>query len=116
MNQLTELEVERVRLRESERRQHIISDISAILLDYVGADEHEPLRRIVEKVVEGMGDWCAFSLVDAGGILRQSAAYHPDPRQRDLADKLNRIQKPRRWDEGPAATNALVQKKPLVFE
>jgi PAS domain S-box-containing protein len=112
----SELEAERLRLQEAERRQRILSDISAILLDYVGAGEDEPLRRIVDKVVQGMGDWCAFSLIGPEGILRQSAAYHPDPRQRDLADKLNRVQGPRRWDEGPAETNALVMKRPLVFE
>jgi PAS domain S-box-containing protein len=110
------LEAERFRLQEAERRQRILAEISAILLGYVGGDEDEPLRRIVEKVVEGLGDWCAFSIVGRDGVLRQSAAYHPDPRQRDLADKLNRIQQPRRWDHGPAETNALVQKRPLVFE
>jgi len=112
----TQLEAERLRLHEAERRQRILSEISAILLDYVGGDEAEPLRRIVDKVVQGMGDWCAFSLIGPDGLLRQSAAYHPDPRQRDLAEKLNRIQHPRRWDAGPAQTNALVQKRPLVFE
>jgi len=112
----TELEAERSRLQEAERRQRILSEISAILLDYVGGDEEEPLRRIVEKVVQGRGDWCAFSLVDSDGMLRQSAAYHPDPRQRDLVEKLNRIQNPRRWDAGPKDTNALAQKRPLVFE
>src|SRR5438128_1922002 len=112
----TQLEAERLRLHEAERRQRILSEISAILLDYVGGDEDEPLRRIVDKVVQGMGDWCAFSLIGPDGLLRQAAAYHPDPRQRDLAEKLNRIQHPRRWDAGPAQTNALVQKRPLVFE
>jgi signal transduction histidine kinase len=111
-----DLESERVRLREAERRQRILSEISATLLDYVGSDEEEPLRRIVHRVVEGLGDWCAFSLIDAEGVLRQVAAYHPDPRQRDLAEKLNRIQPPRRWNAGPAETNTLVQKRPLVFE
>ena len=111
-----QLEAERLRLQEAERRQRILAEISALLLQYVGGDEDEPLRRIVEKVVEGMGDWCAFSIVGPDGILRQSAAYHPDPRQRDLADTLNRVQAPRRWDEGPPETNALVQKRPLVFE
>ncbi|HLB75839.1 MAG TPA: hypothetical protein VJO72_02285, partial [Candidatus Dormibacteraeota bacterium] len=81
MDDRTELEAERLRLQEAERRQRILSDISAILLDYVGSDEDEPLRRIVQKVVQGMGDWCAFSLVGPDGVLRQSAAYHPDPRQ-----------------------------------
>ena len=86
------------------------------MLEYVAGDEEEPLRRIVDKVVQGLGDWCAFSLVGPDGFLRQVAAYHPDPRQRDLADKLNRVQPPRRWDAGRPETNAIVQKRPLVFE
>ena len=116
MSDAVELESERARLREAERRHRILSEISATLLDYVGGDEGEPLRRIVHRVVEGLGDWCAFSLVDSDGILRRVAAYHPDPRQRDLAEKLDRIQPPRRWDAGPKETNTLVQKRPLVFE
>lgn len=109
-------ESEHKRLEESERRQRILSEISATLLEYVSADEEEPLRRIVDKVVQGFGDWCAFSLIQSDGIVRQAAAYHPDPRQRDLADKLNRVQPPRRWDAGPTETNVLVQRRPLVFE
>ena len=69
MSDAVDLELERVRLREAERRQRILSEISATLLDYVGSDEEEPLRRIVHRVVEGLGDWCAFSLIDADGIL-----------------------------------------------
>src|SRR2546421_7934033 len=112
----TQLEAERLRLHEAERRQRVLSEISATLLEYVAGDEEEPLRRIVDKVVQGLGDWCAFSLVGPDGFLRQVAAYHPDPRQRDLADKLNRVQPPRRWDAGPEQTNALLLKRPLVFE
>jgi hypothetical protein len=56
-------ESEHKRLEESERRQRILSEISATLLEYVSADEEEPLRRIVDKVVQGFGDWCAFSLI-----------------------------------------------------
>jgi len=112
----SQLDAERLRLLEAERRQRILSEISALLLDYVGGDEDEPLQRIVGKVVQGTGDWCAFSLVGPDGLLRQSAAHHPDPRQRDLAEKLNRVQQPRPWDAGPPERNVLVQKRPLVFE
>jgi signal transduction histidine kinase len=113
---VTSSESDSERLAARERQQRILSEISATLLEYVSGDEEEPLRRIVEKVVQGLGDWCAFSLIDANGLLRQVAAYHPDPRQRDLADKLNRIQPPRRWDAGPSETNALVQRRALIFE
>jgi len=104
------------RLREAERRQRVLADATAILLDYVGPDEIEPLRRIVDKVTAVFGDWCAFSLVDKDGILRQVAAYHPDARQRELAVLVNQLVPPKRWDAEPAATNVLLQKRPLVFE
>ena len=61
-------------------------------------------------------DWCAFSLVQPDGTLRNVAAYHPDPRQRELEQKLNAIIPPRRWDREPRELNALVQKKPVVTE
>jgi PAS domain S-box-containing protein len=110
------LDDEGARLRDAERRQRILADATAILLDYVGPDEVEPLRRIVDKVTAVLGDWCAFSLVDKDGILRQVAAYHPDARQRELAVLVNELVPAKRWDAEPAAANVLVQKRPLVFE
>ncbi|MFL5454268.1 MAG: ATP-binding protein [Myxococcales bacterium] len=107
---------ETIRLRHAEARHRIVADITTILLDYVGPDEVEPLRRIVEKVTAALGDWCAFSLVGDDGILRQVAAYHPDVRQRELAVLVNQLVPPRQWDAGPEATNVLVQRRPLVFE
>jgi PAS domain S-box-containing protein len=110
------LDEESARLRDAERRQRILADTTAILLDYVGPDEVEPLRRIVDKVTAVLGDWCAFSLVGKDGVLRQVAAYHPDPRQRELAVLVNQLVPPRKWDQGPEATNVLLKRKPLVFE
>ena len=104
------------RQSEPERRQRILADASRLLLDYVGPDEAEPLRRIVHKVVEAMGDWCAFALVDAQGILRNVAAYHPDPKQRELEKRVNLLLPPGPWNAGPPETNSLVQHKPIVAE
>jgi PAS domain S-box-containing protein len=109
-------EGERARLLEAERHQRILSDVSRELLDYVGPDEIEPLRRIVQKVTEAMGVWCAFSLVQPDGTLKNVATWHPDPRQRELEQKLNALLPPRPWNAGPAELNALVQRKALAFE
>ncbi|MGZ6141718.1 MAG: ATP-binding protein [Myxococcales bacterium] len=109
-------ESDRARLAEAERRQRVLSDVSRVLLDYVGPDEIEPLRRIVQKVTESFGDWCVFSLVRPDGISRNVAAYHPDPRQRELEQKLNALVPPQRWDHGPPEYNALLQKRPIVVE
>jgi signal transduction histidine kinase len=117
MEAMAERETERSRLAEAERRQRILSDVSRLLLDYVGPDEIEPLRRIVREVAGAMGqDWCAFSLVQADGTLRNVAAHHPDPRQRELEEKLNAAIPPRPWDREPRERNPLLQNKPVVTE
>jgi PAS domain S-box-containing protein len=110
------LESERERLAEAERQQRILSDVSRALLDYVGPDEDEPLQRIVANVADATGDWCSFAIVQPDGVLRVAAAHHPDPRQRELLETLNKVLPPGRWDAGVPGTNALVEKRPLVFE
>jgi signal transduction histidine kinase/CheY-like chemotaxis protein len=109
-------EAERARLAEAVRHHRILSDVSRALLDYVGPDEVEPLRRIVRLVTEALGDWCAFSLVEADGTLRSVVAHHPDPRQRELEKAINEFFPPRRWDAGVPELNALVQNRPIVVE
>jgi signal transduction histidine kinase len=106
---------DRKRLAEAERRQRILSEVSSVLLDYVGPDDVEPLRRVVEKVTSALeNDWCAFALVQPDGTLRNVATYHPDPRQRELEKKLNQLVPPRPWDAGPPELNALVQRRTIV--
>src|SRR5947208_12860142 len=90
---------------EAERHQRILSEVSRALLDYVGPDEVEPLRRIVHKVTEGLGDWCAFALVQPDGTLKNVATWHPDPAQRDVEDQINQLVPPRPWNDGPPQYN-----------
>jgi signal transduction histidine kinase len=99
----------------AERRQRLLSEVSRDLLDYVGPDIVEPLRRIVHKVTGELGDWCSFQLVRPDGILEAVVAWHPDPRQRELEQKLKVLVPPQRWDARPE-TSALVQKRTMVFE
>ena len=108
---------DRSRLAQAERRQRILSDVSRVLLDYLGPDEIEPLRRIVHQVTEAMAnDWCAFALVQPDGTLKNVATYHPDPRQRELEKKLDALVTPRRWDAGPAELNPFLKGRPIVTE
>jgi signal transduction histidine kinase len=111
----TDGETERA-LREAVRQQRILSEVSRVLLDYAGSDEVEPLRRIVQLVVEAQGDWCAFLLIGSDASLRTVAQLHPDPRRRALADEVVRRLPPRRWDAGPPETNALLQRRPIYYE
>src|SRR5690242_13711474 len=100
------VERDRARLEEAERRERILSDVSRVLLDCVGPDEIEPLRAIVRNVAEALGGgWCAFSLVQPDGTLRNVAAYHPDPQQRGFEQRLNELIPPGRWDKEPRELN-----------
>ena len=87
-----------------------------MLLDYAGPDEVEPLRRIVAKVVEAGGDWCAFRLVQPDGTMKSVAMYHPDERQRALAAKVEELTPPVQWNAPPHEYNALVQQRPILIE
>src|SRR5207253_2088828 len=60
--------------------------------------------------------WCAFTLIQPDGTLKNVAHYHPDPRQRELALLVEEVVPPRKWDVGPAEANALLQKKPIYYE
>ena len=111
-----DIELERARLKAAERQQRILSDVSRVLLDYVGPDDVEPLRRIVRKTTEALGDWCSFSLVQPDGTVKNVAAYHPDPRQRELETKLNALVPPQQWDAGPPQFNALVLRRAVAIE
>jgi signal transduction histidine kinase/ActR/RegA family two-component response regulator len=112
-----QIEQERLRFAEAERRQRLLSDVSWLLLDYAGPDEIEPLRHIVHHVTKAIGnDWCAFALVQPDGTLKHVATYHPDPYQRELEKKLNELVQPKQWDAPPLERNALVQKRPIVTE
>ena len=109
-------QAERFQLQEAIRHQRILSEVSRVLLDYVGEDEIEPLRRIVDRVTEAAGEWCAFSLVQPDGTVKNVAHHHPEARQRELLAKVSSIMPPRRWDAPPHETNALVQRRPIVIE
>ncbi|HUJ25484.1 MAG TPA: GAF domain-containing protein, partial [Myxococcales bacterium] len=107
---------QQIALQEAERRERILSDVSQALLEYGGDDEVEPLRRIVQTVSGAFDDWCAFSLVRPGGMLASVAQWHPDARQRELQQKIQALQPPRRWDRPPVEFNALVRREPVVID
>ena len=111
-----DLDSERALLAESVRRQRILSDVSRILLDYTGDDELEPLRRVVAKVVEALGDWCAFTLIQPDGLLKNVVQFHPEARQRELAIRAEVLVPPQRWDHGPPEANALLLRRPVYYE
>ncbi|WP_176736950.1 PAS domain S-box protein [Oligoflexus tunisiensis] len=82
-------------LRESEARarrygntQKFLVEAAAVLsssLDY----EHT-LRHVASLVVPGMADWCAVSIADEDGTVRQLATAHIDPRKVELAREIQK--------------------------
>lgn len=101
--------------KELERRERILSEVTRVLLEHAGADEVQPLREIVSLVVDAFGDWCGFSLIDENGMLVQVAADHPDPRQREIAERFLAAEPPVPWEQAPTA-DVLRSGKPAVVE
>ena len=83
---------ERRRLLEREREARARADFLAdagSLLD-ASLDYERTLRAVAEIAIPEVADWCAVSILDETGSLRQVAAEHVDPGQRRLGEELNR--------------------------
>ncbi|HEU4978024.1 MAG TPA: GAF domain-containing SpoIIE family protein phosphatase, partial [Solirubrobacteraceae bacterium] len=73
--------------REARLRASFLAEAGAILdssLDY-----EETLANVARIAVPELADWCAVSIVDDEGRLREVATAHVDPEQRALARELN---------------------------
>ena len=96
------------RRREVSELQVLLKDLQ----DRVGVtpseDQLDQLSQVIlrsqrnfKELIDSFDDpACAVSL---DGTLRTVASYHPDPRQRELEQKLDLLIPPRQWDAGPAA-------------
>jgi PAS domain S-box-containing protein len=83
---------ERQRLLDAEREGRVRADFLARageLLDET-LEYQQTLRAVAEIAVPEVADWCAVSVLDDEGVLRQVAAAHVDPAQRELAEELSR--------------------------
>jgi serine phosphatase RsbU (regulator of sigma subunit) len=92
---------ERQRLLDAEREGRARADFLAragVLLDAT-LDYERTLAAVADIAVPEVADWCAVSILDDAGELRQVAAAHVDPEQRRLGEELNRRFPPQRDGE-----------------
>jgi PAS domain S-box-containing protein len=83
---------ERRKLLEAERSARARADFLAragSILDS-SLDYEETLANVARIAVPAVADWCAVSILDEAGALRQVAMEHVDPAQRAVAEELNR--------------------------
>src|SRR6476659_6391539 len=83
---------ERRKLLEAERQARVRADFLAragSILDS-SLDYEQTLANVARIAVPEIADWCAVSVVDEAGDVRQVAAAHVDPVQRALADEISR--------------------------
>jgi PAS domain S-box-containing protein len=82
---------ERRALLEAERAARVRADFLAragALLD-ASLDFEETLVNVANIAIPEVADWCAVSIVDESGDLREVAVAHADPQRLELARELN---------------------------
>jgi PAS domain S-box-containing protein len=82
---------ERRALLEGERAARVRADFLAragVLLD-ASLDYEQTLVNVANIAIPEVADWCAVSVLDDGGDLREVAVAHADPAQRALAQELS---------------------------
>jgi PAS domain S-box-containing protein len=82
---------ERRALHEAERAARVRADFLAragVLLD-ASLDYEQTLVNVANIAIPEVADWCAVSILDEAGGLREVAVAHADPAQRALAQELS---------------------------
>jgi PAS domain S-box-containing protein len=74
--------------REARARADFLASAGALLEESL--DYERTLRAVVEIAVPAVADWCAVSILDEHGALRQVAVAHRNTEQRRRGEELNR--------------------------
>ena len=85
---LNQEQTARAQAEAAERRAAFLAEASATLgasLDY-----NSTLKSVPDLVVPRVADWCAVSIVDSAGTVRQLAVAHTDPAKVELAWEMEK--------------------------
>jgi PAS domain S-box-containing protein len=74
--------------KRAEETLHYLAEASRILGSSI--EYEQTLSSVARAVVPRLADWCAVSVVDADGTLRQVAVAHADPARVEWARELSR--------------------------
>ena len=106
---------ERLVLLQAERDARIRADFLAragAILDS-SLDFEETLSNVASIAIPEVADWCAVSILDESGSMREVATAHVDPAQREVARELSTRFPPD--PEAPTGTLAVVRSGKTVF-
>lgn len=73
--------------KRAEAEQHYLASATAILASSL--DYEDTLAALARLLVPELADWCAVTIADEDGALRQLAVAHVNPSKVDLARELN---------------------------
>ena len=88
-------------VKRAEAAQRFLAEAGAALASSL--DTSETLARLAELAVPQLADWCAVTMPDREGRLRQMAVAHPDPERVRIAREYARRWPARADDEGGVA-------------
>ncbi len=79
-------------VKHAQLAERFMAEASRVLASSM--DYGETLQRVARLAVPQLADWCAVDLLDERGKIERVAVHHADPRQLELAERLDRLHHP----------------------
>ncbi len=76
-------------VKHAQLAERFMAEASRVLASSM--DYGETLQRVARLAVPQLADWCAVDLLDERGKIERVAVHHADPRQLELAERLDRL-------------------------